>query len=291
NGIPVPLEGGRFKVEITPDEVIITDKEAEKNDGGLYKIDLENEKGRDSAPVNVKVVGPPEPPQGPLEISHIKNNSCSLSWNSPTDNGGSPITNYIVEKQNTKTGDWSVVNSFVRTPNCDVTGLDEGNMYRFRVRAANEIGVSEPLDADRAIVAENPSTVPGAPGNLTPADVDANKVTLEWTKPKSDGGRRIIGYVVEYKPVNSDEWRSAPEGLVKGNSTTVDGLKKGEKYLFRVCAKNEVGLSEPCTANRPVECKPKFSRNNLNYLIFLTSQLCSTELMVSIGVTLLEISL
>lgn len=45
-------------------------------------------------------------------------------------------------------------------------------------------------------------------------------MTLEWTKPKSDGGRRIIGYVVEYKPVNSDEWRSAPEGLVKGNSTT-----------------------------------------------------------------------
>ncbi|CAH8566640.1 unnamed protein product [Schistosoma rodhaini] len=259
NGIPVPLEGGRFKVEITPDEVIITDKEAEKNDGGLYKIDLENEKGRDSVPVNVKIVGPPEPPQGPLEISHIKNNSCSLSWNPPTDNGGSPITNYIVEKQNTKTGDWSVVNSFVRTPNCDITGLDEGNMYRFRVRAANEIGVSEPLDADKAIVAENPSTVPGAPGNLTPTDVDANKVTLEWTKPKSDGGRRIIGYVVEYKPVNSDEWRTAPEGLVKGNSTTVDGLKKGEKYLFRVCAKNEVGLSEPCTANRPVECKPKFT--------------------------------
>lgn len=31
-------------------------------------------------------------------------------------------------------------------------------MYRFRVRAANEIGVSEPLDADRAIVAENPSS-------------------------------------------------------------------------------------------------------------------------------------
>uniref|UniRef100_A0A3Q0KKY1 non-specific serine/threonine protein kinase n=1 Tax=Schistosoma mansoni TaxID=6183 RepID=A0A3Q0KKY1_SCHMA len=259
NGIPVPLEGGRFKMEITPDEVIITDKEAEKNDGGLYKIDLENEKGHDSVPVNVKIVGPPEPPQGPLEISHIKNNSCSLSWNPPTDNGGSPITNYIVEKQNTKTGDWSVVNSFVRTPNCDITGLDEGNMYRFRVRAANEIGVSEPLDADKAIVAENPSTVPGAPGNLTPTDVDANKVTLEWTKPKSDGGRRIIGYVVEYKPVNSDEWRTAPEGLVKGNSTTVDGLKKGEKYLFRVCAKNEVGLSEPCTANRPVECKPKFT--------------------------------
>ncbi|VDP98124.1 unnamed protein product, partial [Trichobilharzia regenti] len=158
NGIPVPLEGGRFKVEITPDEVIITDTEAEKGDAGNYKIDLENEKGRDSVPVTVKVVGPPEPPQGPLEISHIKSSSCSLSWNPPTDNGGSPITNYVVERQNTKTGDWITVNSFVRSPNCDVTGLDEGNMYRFRVRAANEFGVSEPLDADKAIVAENPAS-------------------------------------------------------------------------------------------------------------------------------------
>ncbi|GAA49621.1 twitchin, partial [Clonorchis sinensis] len=258
-GIPVPLEGGRFKVEVTPDEVIITDMKAQKDDSGPYQVELENEKGRDSVPVTVKVFGPPEAPKGPLDISNIKAESCTLSWNPPTDTGGAPITNYVVEKQDTKTGEWSTVSAFVRSPVYDVTGLDEGHMYRFRVRAANEYGVSEPLDGEKSIVAENPFTVPGAPGNLSATDVEATEVTLEWTKPRSDGGRRIAGYVVEYKPASSDEWRQAPGGLVKGLKTTVDGLRKGEKYQFRVAAKNEAGVGEFCYTSRPIECKPKFT--------------------------------
>ncbi|TGZ63952.1 hypothetical protein CRM22_006631 [Opisthorchis felineus] len=258
-GIPVPLEGGRFKVEVTPDEVIITDMKAQKDDSGPYQVELENEKGRDSVPVTVKVFGPPEAPKGPLDISNIKAESCTLSWNPPTDTGGAPITNYVVEKQDTKTGEWSTVSAFVRSPVYDVTGLDEGHIYRFRVRAANEYGVSEPLDGEKSIVAENPFTVPGAPGNLSAADVEATEVTLEWTKPRSDGGRRIAGYVVEYKPASSDDWRQAPGGLVKGLKTTVDGLRKGEKYQFRVAAKNEAGVGEFCYTSRPIECKPKFT--------------------------------
>ncbi|KAF8572507.1 hypothetical protein P879_00960 [Paragonimus westermani] len=246
DGVPVPLEGGRFKVEVTPDEVIITDLNAEKKDAGQYKIDLENEKGKDSVPVAVKVVGPPEPPRGPLDVSNIKSDSCTLSWNPPADTGGAPITHYVVEKQNTKTGEWSTVSSLVRTPTFDVTGLEDGQMYRFRVRAANEHGTSEPLDGEKAIVAENPYTVPGAPSNVNVADVEANEVTLEWNKPRSDGGRRINGYVVEYKPASSDEWRQAPGGLVKGLKTTIDGLRKGEKYNFRVAAKNEAGDNGGC---------------------------------------------
>ncbi|CAL8090942.1 unnamed protein product [Calicophoron daubneyi] len=259
DGVPVPLEGDRFSVEVAPGEVIITDSKAEKKDAGQYKVDLENEKGSDSVPVTVKVVGPPEPPKGPLDISNIKADSCSLAWNPPTDTGGSPVTNYVVEKMNTKTGEWTPVSSFVRSPTYDVAGLDEGGTYKFRVRAANEYGVSEPLEAERSIVAENPFTAPGAPSSLTPSDVDATAVTLEWTKPRSDGGRRIQGYVVQYKPANADEWKDAPMGVVKGLTAKVDGLKKGEKYMFRVAAKNEAGVGEYCTALRPVECKPKFT--------------------------------
>lgn len=72
------------------------------------------------------------------------------------DNGGAPITNYVVEKQNTKTGEWSTVSTFVRGTDFDVSGLEDGHMYRFRVRAANEYGTSEPLEGDKAILAENP---------------------------------------------------------------------------------------------------------------------------------------
>ena len=38
----------------------------------------------------------------------------------------------------------------------DVTGLDEGEEYLFRVTAINDEGESEPLVADAAIKAKNP---------------------------------------------------------------------------------------------------------------------------------------
>ena len=38
----------------------------------------------------------------------------------------------------------------------DVTGLDEGEEYLFRVTAVNDEGESEPLTADAAIKAKNP---------------------------------------------------------------------------------------------------------------------------------------
>lgn len=76
--------------------------------------------------------------------------------------------------------------------------------------------------------------VPGAPSSVTVADVEANEVALEWTKPRSDGGRRINGYVVEYKPVNSDEWKQAPGGLVKGLNTTSKTIpKKIHLHIYR----------------------------------------------------------
>lgn len=46
----------------------------------------------------VLVVDRPSPPVGPLDVSDITPDTCTLSWKPPLDDGGSPITNYIVEK-------------------------------------------------------------------------------------------------------------------------------------------------------------------------------------------------
>lgn len=61
---------------------------------------------------------------------------------------------------------------------------------------------------------------PGAPGNVEVADVDSNSVTLEWSKPRSDGGSKINGYVIEFRPVNGGSWEKAPTGPIRGNSGT-----------------------------------------------------------------------
>lgn len=62
----------------------------------------------------------------------------------------------MVEKQDTATGEWIPVSKYVRTPEYEVQGLDEGKKYKFRVRAANDYGLSEPLEVERPITAENP---------------------------------------------------------------------------------------------------------------------------------------
>lgn len=53
------------------------------------------------------------------------------------------------------TGQWMPCGES-KTPECDVTGLQEGKEYKFRVKAVNKEGESEPLVADKSIIAKNP---------------------------------------------------------------------------------------------------------------------------------------
>uniref|UniRef100_A0A0P4W7D9 Fibronectin type-III domain-containing protein n=1 Tax=Scylla olivacea TaxID=85551 RepID=A0A0P4W7D9_SCYOL len=92
-----------------------------------------------------------------------------------------------------------------KTPEFDVTGLQEGKKYKFRVKAVNPEGESEPLEADKAIIAKNPYDPPGKPGKPKATNWDKDFVDLEWAKPKDDGGAEITQYVVEKRDVVSSE--------------------------------------------------------------------------------------
>jgi len=61
-----------------------------------------------------------------------------------------------VEKKDKKSGKWTPVSKFCRTPECDVTGLDDGEEYEFRVAAVNEQGQGEPLLTQKPIIAKHP---------------------------------------------------------------------------------------------------------------------------------------
>lgn len=88
----------RIKFDTTDIQTIFKNKCAKRGDTGLYTIQLVNSSGSDSASCKVLVVDKPSPPVGPLEVSEITPETCTLSWKPPLDDGGSPITNYILEK-------------------------------------------------------------------------------------------------------------------------------------------------------------------------------------------------
>ena len=95
---------------------------------------------------------------------------------------------------------------------------------------------------------------------MNPVDIDESAVTLSWDKPKSDGGKKIQGYVIEYKEPSSNRWKTANDLPISDTKYTVKGLDKGKDYEFRVRAKNAAGLSEPSKATLPVTTKPKYSK-------------------------------
>ena len=241
--------------------------EATRKDDGIYNVNAVNINGKDSAEVRVNVIGPPDICQGPIEISGIYKNGCKIAWRVPKDDGGCPIEHYIVEKFDVDTGIWSSVGT---TPTLDIEckDLEQGKEYEFRVRAVNSEGDGPNLKTLRSIIAKDPFTVPLPPSAPDVVDWSESHMDLEWKEPIDDGGSPITGYIIEMKVSHSSEWNQVQ--TIEGNRKkgTVNGLREGDKYQFRITALNKAGPSEPGQPSRPKEAKarflpPKIERKNL----------------------------
>jgi hypothetical protein len=109
--------------------------------------------------VHFLLAAKPGMPQGPLEVTDVTKTSAKLKWKKPEDDGGCPIKEYEVEKMDVATGKWVRVGRVPGDrpfPEMDITGLTPGAEYKFRVSAVNDEGDSEPLVAEKAIIAKNP---------------------------------------------------------------------------------------------------------------------------------------
>ena len=125
-------------------------------DSGVYSCNLRNDLGQERVTIKVIVLDKPTQPQGPLEVSDVKVDGCTLAWKPPKETGGSPITNYVIEKFDVKSNEWQKVSSFCKKTSYEVIGLDEGRPYKFRVSAENEQGVSIPLETETSVVPKLP---------------------------------------------------------------------------------------------------------------------------------------
>lgn len=103
----------------------------------------------------VSAAGKPSKPEGPLDVSDIHKDGCTLKWKKPKDDGGEPIECYLVEKYDPDTGIWLPVGKTMGT-DMKVDGLTPGHEYKFRVKAINSEGESEPLETYGSIIARDP---------------------------------------------------------------------------------------------------------------------------------------
>ena len=188
---------------------------------------------------------------GQPEVSDIRKNSVVLTWQQPDRDGGKPITGYVIER---KTGvHWIPCKIKAKHETMKVEELVEDNKYEFRILAENEVGLSKPSSPSVQITARDPWKVPGQPGTPQVSNITSESMTVEWTKPDTDGGCPIDGYILEYKLDSAFKWLRASSSLIKETMFVVKGLMEDMKYEFRVAAENKAGAGPYSGNSSPVK--------------------------------------
>ncbi|XP_040014925.1 immunoglobulin-like and fibronectin type III domain-containing protein 1 [Xiphias gladius] len=240
-------DGGGVKIVREPNHSRLLLRDCLQTDTGEIKIQLKNPFGAVEAKTQLIVLDRPGPPEGPVETVETTSSIIEIKWNPPKYDGGSVITNYIIERQQAgqslwmKLGDVSADRTSFRDRN-----VTHGKKYKYRIYAENPEGLSDALETADSIMA-GIMILSGPPG--VPKVVSASKtcINLTWTPPEDDRGVPIIGYQVEKQKKDTNQWiaLNALNEPIEDVNYAVKDITEGAEYEFRVSAINESGSGDP----------------------------------------------
>lgn len=90
----------------------------------------------------------PTQPLGPLDIIESSSVCIDFKWRIPKDNGGSPITGYILERQQIGRNSWKKLGNVGMEPKYRDTDVDHGRKYCYHIWAETDQGISEMMETD-----------------------------------------------------------------------------------------------------------------------------------------------
>ncbi|XP_021330679.1 myosin-binding protein C, slow-type isoform X4 [Danio rerio] len=244
--------GSRVHAETFADHTCLTIDITEREDTGNYKIVLQNEAGEDTASVKVKVVDIPDPPEAPL-VTEVGGDWCTMTWEPPRYDGGSPILGYFIERKKKQSSRWMRLNfDLCKETTFEPKKMIEGVPYEVRIFAVNAIGVSKPSEPSKPFI---PLAVTSEPTMLVVDDVTDTTVTMKWRPPDTIGAAGLDGYQIEYCIEGTDDWIVANKELTEKTKYTITGLPVEAKILVRVKAINAAGASQPRTTQHSILVK------------------------------------
>ncbi|XP_018104488.1 brother of CDO isoform X2 [Xenopus laevis] len=198
-------------------------------------------------------LSPPEAPDRPT-ISMASETSVYVTW-IPRGNGGFPIQSFRVEYKKLKQpGDWILVTRDIPPSrlSVEITELEKGTSYKFRVRALNILGESQPSAASKLYmvsgysnrVYERPVTGPYI--TFTEA-INETTIMLKWMyTPASNNNTPIHGFYIYYRPTDSDNDSDYKKDVVEGDRYwhSISHLQPETSYDIKMQCFNEGGESE-----------------------------------------------
>ncbi len=210
-----------------------------------FRLQAQNDEGRSPWSEEVAYLTKPDvpgPPLRPASKGRVHSDSFKVRWDPPADNGGSPVTSYVVELDDGKSG-WRTVSQGAggsgrgTDTECVCDGLSPGTLYKVRVACVSAGGNSQYSEVCQI------STEPVCPGQCAPPRVHgkpkSTHLQLKWGWPESDGGSPVTEFEIDMTTPDNETRR-----VYRGGANTecvVASLLPGRPYLFQVRAHNKAG--------------------------------------------------
>ncbi|XP_060775407.1 immunoglobulin-like and fibronectin type III domain-containing protein 1 isoform X2 [Neoarius graeffei] len=239
------LEGSGVRIESSSSQSRLLLNKCQRKDTGEVKIKLKNEFSTNEATSKLIVLDKPTPPQGPIDVVESSLSAIEFKWRPPKDDGGCPVTNYTLERQQVGRNTWTKIGDISGQPAYRDTDIDHGRKYRYRISAKNSEGISDIMETDA--IAAGTLAFPGQPASPKVVSTFKDCINLAWLMPTNTGGGGIIGYNLEKRKKGSNLWSQVnpPDEPIREKKYAVSDVIEGAEYEFRVVAINTCGPGEP----------------------------------------------
>uniref|UniRef100_A0A667J258 Sidekick cell adhesion molecule 1 n=1 Tax=Lynx canadensis TaxID=61383 RepID=A0A667J258_LYNCA len=192
-----------------------------------------------------------------LAFSEITSTTLNVSWGEPV------AANGVLQGYRVVYEPLAPVQGVSKVVTVDVKGnwqrwlkvrdLTKGVTYFFRVQART-IAYGPELQAN--VTAGPAEGSPGSPRDVS-VSKSASELTLQWTEG-SVGRTPTTGYVIEVRPSDEGLWDMFAKDIPRSATSytvSLDKLRQGVTYEFRVVAVNQAGYGEPSSPSTAVSAQ------------------------------------
>lgn len=239
NGQLVDFSQRRFTLQ---DDSALVINPTSAQDSGTFTCVASNGLDSDEKTATLSVRAPPEPPTQ-VQVPECLQRSAKISWIPGSDNN-SPIKEYIIEYNTTFNPDvWTELKRVDHPIYNTAVEVSPWANYTFRVRAVNDVGVSEP-SVHSSTVCRIPGDRPDKnPNNTRVSDYDPYSLYILWdVLLPIDHNGPDFAYVVTYQqldPVGDVVTETIPD-YTKGD-LIVKNQPTYKPYEVTVAARNRQG--------------------------------------------------